>query len=226
MIRQILRILTPVLPTLYKIYFSKPRSFRYDGLKIICHPGVFYPGFIGSTKHFLDYLQKQELRGMKFLELGSGSGIISLLASRKGALVTASDINLLAVENTKENALRNHLVVTVIQSDLFSNIPDQNFDFIIINPPYYAVDPKDFKEMAWFCGKDYEYFENLFPQLKDVYQPSTMVLMNLSEHCNLTDIQEIAGKTGFSFELLNKEKRMGEWNYIFQMRIRIKGDEK
>lgn len=217
MIRQILRILTPILPPLYKMYFSIPRSFKYDGLRIICRPGVFYPGFIGSTKHFLDYLQKQELTGLKFLELGCGSGIISLLASRKGAVVTASDINPLAVENTMENATLNHLIVTAIQSDLFNDIPDKNFDFIVINPPYYAVDPKDFKEMAWFCGKEYEYFENLFPQLKDIYQPSSMILMNLSEHCNLDRIKEIAGRAGFEFHLMNKEKRMGEWNYIFQI---------
>jgi release factor glutamine methyltransferase len=223
MIRQVIRLLTPVLPTLYKIYFSRSRSYRYDGIKIICHPGVFYPGFIGSTKHFLDYLQKQDLEGKKFLELGSGSGIISLLASRKGAWVTASDINPLAVENTKENAKRNHLVVNVIQSDLFKNIPDKSFDFIAINPPYYAVDPKDFKEMAWFCGKEFEYFENLFPQLKDVYLPSTIILMNLSEHCNLPEIKEIAAKSGLEFHLKNQEKRIGEWNYIFQIGIRING---
>jgi release factor glutamine methyltransferase len=218
MIRQILRILTPVLPSIYKVYFSKTRSYRYDGLSIICHPGVFYPGFIGSTRHFLDYLQKQDLQGLKFLELGCGSGIISLLASRKGAIVTASDINPLAVENTMENAALNYLVVTVIQSDLFDNVPDKKFDFIVINPPYYAVDPKDFKEMAWFCGKEYEYFENLFPQLKNVNQPAAVILMNLSEHCNLPRIKEIAAKAGFEFYLIHKEKRMGEWNYIFQIK--------
>jgi release factor glutamine methyltransferase len=222
MIRQVIRILTPILPTLYKLYFSKSRSFRYDGLRIICHPGVFYPGFTGSTKHFLDYLQKQDLQGRRFLELGCGSGIISLLASRKGALVTASDINPLAVENTKENAASNHLAVNAVQSDLFNNIPDKNFDFIVINPPYYAVDPADFKEMAWFCGKEYEYFQNLFPQMKNIYQHPAEILMNLSEHCNLIKIKEIAALSGFEFHLKNKEKRIGEWNYIFQ----IRGNEK
>jgi release factor glutamine methyltransferase len=217
MIRLIIRLLTPVLPTIYKIYFSKSRSYRYDGLKIICHPGVFYPGYIGSTKHFLDYLQKQELEGRRFLELGSGSGIISLLAARNGAIVTAIDINPLAVENTKENAALNNLQVTCIQSDLFDAIPDSHFEIIVLNPPYYAVDPKDFKEMAWFCGKEFEYFNKLFPQLKKVSRPGTFILMNLSEHCNIVRIKEIAANSGFEFQVNNKEKRMGEWNFLFQI---------
>ena len=220
MIRQIIRILSPVLPAIYKLYVSKTRSFRYDGLRIVVHPGVFYPGFIGSTKHFLDYLQQKDLAGKRFLELGSGSGIISLLAARKGALVTSSDINPLAVENTRENAVKNDLEVTAVQSDLFKNIPGKDFDYIVINPPYYAVEPKNFKEMAWFCGKEFEYFENLFPQLKEVYHPGIIILMNLSEHCNLDRIKEIAGRSGFEFHLGNQEKRMGEWNYIFFIKRR------
>ena len=218
MIRLILRILKPILPPLYKLYVSRARTYRYDGLKTVCQPGVFYPGFIGSTKHFLDYLQKQDLSGLKFLELGSGSGIISLLAARKGAVVTASDINALAVQNTTDNALKNNLKVTAIESDLFNNLKGIAFDYIVINPPYYAVDPKDHKEMAWFCGKKYEYFEELFPQLKEIFHAGMVILMNLSQDCDLPEIKQIAAESGFEFYLRQQEKRMGEWNYIFQVR--------
>ena len=32
--------------------------------------------------------------------------------------------------------------INLIESDLFKNIPKQQFDFIVINPPYYQKDPE------------------------------------------------------------------------------------
>lgn len=76
--------------------------------------------------------------GERFLEMGSGSGLIAIHAARAGATVTAVDVNPHAVECTRRNAMRNGEKVTVIESDLFDNV-EGLFDVIAFNPPYLAV---------------------------------------------------------------------------------------
>lgn len=217
MIHKILKKMTPVLQALMWRFLARDRNFSYKGIHILVKSGVFYPRFVFSTKILLGLLNKRNLEGVRFLELGAGSGIISLLAARKGAIVTASDINPLAVENICLNAERNKLNVNIIQSDLFTNIPDKEFELIIITPPYYPKDPSNYTEMAWYCGKDFEYFKKLFPQLDDIYKPSTEILMILSEDCRIDTIREIATRAGLSFKLIYKEKRIGEWNFVFMI---------
>ena len=94
MLHKLLKILTPVLQSLLKLSFPKPRTYRYKAIHVIVEPGVFYPRFVFSTKLLLEFLDERVLSGKKFLELGAGCGIISPLAAHKGATVTASDINL------------------------------------------------------------------------------------------------------------------------------------
>ena len=162
MIRKLTRILSPVLQKLYFWYVSKPRRYSFKSIQIIVNPGVFYPGFIKSTRILLNYLDKKDLSSKKVLELGAGCGIISILAASKGAIVTASDINPLAVENIHLNAGITQLPVISVISDLLLGIAKIEFDYIIINPPFYAQDPKTISELAWYCGSNFEYYFRLF----------------------------------------------------------------
>jgi release factor glutamine methyltransferase len=93
--------------------------------------------------------------GEKFLEMGSGSGLIAIHASKAGADVVAADINPHAVECTKRNALRNGARIEVVQSDLFENVRG-NFDVIAFNPPYLAVEgsSSSWIETSWSGGED------------------------------------------------------------------------
>jgi len=212
-----LKLLTPVLQPLYRQYLSRARSCRYKDVRVVVSPGVFFPGFIFSTKIFLQFIEGLDLNGKRFLELGAGSGLISIFAARKGAVVTASDINPLSVENIRENAARNDAAVTVIESDLFEGILLQAFDFIIIAPPYYPKDPADYREMAWFCGAHFEFFERLFRQLPVFFHDSSQVLMILSEDCDISAIRAVASRYGFEFHLLLRKRKLGEWNFIFRI---------
>jgi release factor glutamine methyltransferase len=214
---RLLKHLTPVIQPLYRRYVSTTRSFRYGDLRIHVHPGVFYPGFILSTGIFLRHLDSFDLAGKKLLEIGAGSGIISLLAASKGAIVTSTDISPTAINNIHENTQKNKLNLTVIESDLFKKVPNILFDYIIITPPYYPKDPVGFPEMAWYCGNNFEYFEKLFQQLPEFYHDSCTVLMILSEDCNISWIMELAAVHGFKFTLSLQKKRLGEWNYIFRI---------
>src|ERR1700751_5747181 len=74
-------------------YLSKERFYRYRSLSLIIFPGVFHPGFFFSTKIFLEYLERIPVAGKKVLELGTGSGLISLAIAKRGGMAYASDIS-------------------------------------------------------------------------------------------------------------------------------------
>src|ERR1043165_5117256 len=100
-------------------YLSKERNFRYKDLSLKIFPGVFHPGFFFSTKLMLHFLESFNLQNKKLLDLGSGSGLLALVAAKKGAAVTASDISMKAVNNISLNAMLNSENFPVINSDLF-----------------------------------------------------------------------------------------------------------
>ena len=63
--------------------------------------------------------------GERILEIGCGSGVVSIHCASNGCSVTAVDINPSAVECTRENAELNGVPMDVRQSDLFENVPER-----------------------------------------------------------------------------------------------------
>lgn len=216
--RKVLKtIFLPVFRKLLKWSFYKPRQYSYMGLTAIVNPKVFAPQFFISTRILLDMLNEMDLMGKKVLELGSGAGIISMLAASKGALVTASDISPLAVINTLENANKLGFDIAVYESDVFSSIPKQVFDLIVVNPPYYPKDPKTEHEYAWYCGEGFEYFERFFQSAGPYLSKKGEIRMILSEDCDASRILNIAKQAGLELNEILKYNKMGERNFVYIM---------
>lgn len=216
----ILRPIAPIVSKLAKIYTAKEREFSYKNIKVKVRPGVFHPGLFISTKILLDFVSDLELENKTFLELGAGSGIISILASKKGAIVYASDISSTAVENIKINAEVNNETISVFKSDLFENLQTMEFDYIVINPPYYKKDPKIEAEFAWYCGQNHEYFARLFDSLVNHINNNSKVFMILSEVCDIDVITQIGKDRKFLWELIHRKSVLGEKNYIYNLTLK------
>ncbi len=214
--------LKPIIHRVYQPllmrYLARQRRYRYGDIQVAVHPGVFHPGLFFSTKILLQYLARQPLSGKSFLELGAGSGLISVFAARQGAVVTASDISQSAIANIQKNARMNSAAVTAIHSDLFADIPTQQFDWIVINPPYYPRNPANESEHAWFCGEDFQYFQALFSQLGNFIRADNQVIMILSEDCQLAHIRALAGERNIAMSQILRKRVWGEDNFIFQLK--------
>ena len=91
--------------------------------------------------------------GERILEIGCGSGVVSIHCAKNGCSVTAVDINPSAVECTKENAQLNGVDIDVRLSDLFENISER-FDTIVFNLPYLPVIDEGELAKAWSGGED------------------------------------------------------------------------
>jgi release factor glutamine methyltransferase len=214
----VLRPIAPILKKLARVYTRKERDYSYNDISVKILPGVFHPGLFISTKALLNFVDALNLQSKSFLELGAGTGIISILAAKKGAAVFASDISGKAVQNIELNAAKNNVQINIFTSDLFKNIPYMQFDYIIINPPYYSRDPEEEEEYAWFCGSNFEYFKSLFNSLSNYIGKDSKVFMILSEVCDIQKIKSIGMENEFVWELKMKEIFWGEKNYIFEIK--------
>jgi release factor glutamine methyltransferase len=165
----------------------------------------------------MHFLKQQHLAEQRVLELGAGTAMIAIFCAKRGAHVTASEINPLAIENIRENIALNQVDVNVANSDLFANLEPDDFDLIVINPPYYPRAVKTNNDFAWFCGESFEYFRNLFSQLKSKRREKNKVYMILSEDCNIEAIQSIANENKLTLNKIESVRKFGEWNYIFEI---------
>lgn len=203
-------------PLLVK-YLSKTRVYKYGDIKLEIPPQVFHPGFFFSTRLLLNYISQLPLQNKSFLEPGCGSGLISIYAAKKGANVLATDINPVAVEFLQKNSRQNKAELKIIRSDLFKDIPEQLFDIIAINPPYYKKQPQTSQEYAWFCGENGEYFSGLFNQLANYMHLHSEVLMVLFEGCDMEMIENLASQNGFNLLCVYTRKNLLEKNFIYKI---------
>lgn len=85
-----------------------------------------------------------------FLEIGCGTGVVSIVISKKARFGCAVDINTLAIESGKYNCKRHEVTnISFVESDVFSNVKGK-FDVIFCNPPYNDHEANDVIErMFW-----------------------------------------------------------------------------
>jgi release factor glutamine methyltransferase len=207
----------PIVKKVHASWLKKPRRYAYKDISIVVAPGVFPPFATFSTKLLLELGETLQLKNKSFLELGCGCGIVSILASKKGARVTATDINDIALEKLVKNACDNNVSIEILHSDLFAALHGRTFDYIFINPPYYPRTPKSVEEQAWFCGEDFEYFAMLFGQLKAFLTVENKTFMILSEDCEIDKIKAIALRNFITFDLISERKVAAERNFIFSL---------
>ena len=122
---------------------SRPEdcSFTYRGidLKFTTDAGVFSRGEVDTGTRVLLEALPEEMHG-EILDLGCGWGVIGISIARKwpDARVTMADVNLRALELSRENAKRNRAEVICAESDGMAAFEGKTFDAVVTNPPIRA----------------------------------------------------------------------------------------
>ena len=103
--------------------------------EIIIEPGMaFGTGNHETTSLMVSEILNQDLTGKSVLDMGCGTGILAILASKRGAeKITAIDIDNWAVNSTNENATNNLISNLQVLQGGAEVIPDEKFDIIYAN---------------------------------------------------------------------------------------------
>ena len=150
------------------------------GYKIMVQRGVLIPRF--ETEELVEWALKSLKSGDKVLDLGTGSGCITVALAKesekkgiKDLTLYASDITDSALRTSEENFLNYDLDVTTRKANVLIGL--EKFDKIISNPPYIKTNEK--KDMdknvlqnepkeALFAGKDgLDFYKKFAKQVRD-----------------------------------------------------------
>ncbi|MFP4045744.1 MAG: HemK2/MTQ2 family protein methyltransferase [Candidatus Aenigmatarchaeota archaeon] len=152
------------------------------------------------------------------LEIGCGSGLVSLTAARKAKKVKAVDINPEAVELTRENAELNRLEnIETAESDLFENV-EERFSLILFNPPYLPTEDNIQGSEQWSGGKDgREVIERFIEELDEHLKEGGRALLLISSLTGEEEVEEMIEKKQFKVEVVAERKVT--WEKLFVLKI-------
>ncbi len=162
----------------------------------------------------------------RVLEIGVGSGYISLVASQKAESIFGIDINPHAVRLAKINAKQNNITnVEFIVSDLFTAIRGK-FSLIIMNPPYLpqSVDDKhDPIDYSWNGGRDGRNLTERFIKEVDNYLGNNGRIQIIQSTLSGYDkTMKALCKKGFEVEIQDEQSFFFEKIYLIMARLREK----
>ena len=113
-------------------------------------PHVYVPADQSVPAMFKEYRRLME--GKRVLDMGTGTGVLALLAARFGAVkVLATDSNPNAVANARLNVERLDLGDTIEvrgPSDLFDSVQGEMFHVILFNAPWIQGEPQTLYDTA------------------------------------------------------------------------------
>ncbi len=134
----------PVGETLMVLPYWLSDSDTAGRLPIILDPGLtFGTGAHPSTQMVMAFMEKLELKGADCLDLGSGSGILSITALRLGARsATGIDIDPKAEDIARENAAYNGFAAPEFtaltgnvteDASLMHRLSERHYDLVLVN---------------------------------------------------------------------------------------------
>lgn len=196
---------------------SRDDAIRLFDFSLVIPQTVFHPSLFHTSRFLGEYISSIDLRGISALDIGCGSGIISLIAARAGASVAGVDINPKAVEATRNNAARNNLAKSVIPylGDLYEPVANRRFDYVFMNPPFYPGEPKDPADHAWRSGKEFDFLRRLARLSVDHLTPSGQIVYVLSSDADVEHISALLRAQGFSIRVLCTRRLLFETLTIF-----------
>lgn len=179
------------------------------GLDLLIAPGVLHPGHFASSRMLGRHLMSLDLRGRNLADLGTGSGILALLAARSGALVTALDVDQAAAACASLNARRNNLAdrVNVVVSDVFDQLePGRRFDLVVTNPPFYPRAAKGAADHAFAAGIGNGFFARLAESLPGRLAEGGALVMIQSSDADFEPIGRMFERRGFSARVVGEKR--------------------
>ncbi len=198
---------------------SETIKYNYEQYSLDLPKSCYFPS--DDSFLLLDTLKK-EIKDIydDVLEIGFGSGILSLYLYDYSKNIDCCDVNLENIDYLKKLKNKYSLEkMTVVVSDLFDNL-NKKYDLIVFNPPYVPsedINKKDYLMLATDGGKDgceiiIEFLNNLDKYLKKK-GVCYLLISSLNNFNNL-----VKKYNQFSFEIINSKKLFFEELLILKIK--------
>ena len=179
---------------------------EFYGMKFKVNENVLIPRF--DTEILVEEVLKVTKNNMKILDMCTGSGIIAITIAKNvnNCFVIGSDISKEALEIAKKNNVLKNTKVVFIESDLFENIKEKDFDIIVSNPPYINEEEmKDLDEevkkepkLALYGGiKGLDYYEKISKSAKDYLKSGGYIFFEIG-YKQKEDVSNILKQNDFT----------------------------
>jgi release factor glutamine methyltransferase len=197
---------------------NKKLKYQYNKYKLELPNSCYIPS--EDTFLLLETLQKNIKKYNSALEIGVGSGVISLYLYDFVKNIDCCDINREVVEYLKNIKKENNLKINIYESYLFKELK-KKYDLIVFNPPYVPsekVDVNDVFSLATDGGVDgveiiNEFIENVYDWLKD----NGDCFLLVSSLNNIKNIKNKCLKNKLNVKIINTKKLFFEELYILQI---------
>lgn len=128
-------------------FHAAQNQYRYQ---IIIEPKMsFGTGHHETTRLMIKKMMEIELKNKSLLDMGCGTGVLAILASKMGAnTISAVDIEDWSIENTRENMQRNEVanidakkgdVNVILEKTFFNILANINKNVLMADIPNYAA---------------------------------------------------------------------------------------
>lgn len=170
---------------------------EFYGLKIFVDENVLIPR--PETEELLELAIEKiknnfQNKGLKILDIGTGSGIIPIVLKKKfpDAKVSAIDYSENALKVAQKNANFHKVEIEFIHQDYLNENLTEKYDVIISNPPYIGIDEeneiadsvKDFEpKMALFSPKSNAliFYEKIAEDCKQYLSENGLIFLEINQ---------------------------------------------
>jgi release factor glutamine methyltransferase len=191
----------------------RSESIEDFGKRLVIKPTVFWEPL--DTTSLRKLIRETPLvRDKKILEIGTGSGLVSLCCIQAGASeVIATDVNTNAVECARLNAQRLGFdaklqvkLVDTKNAKAFAVISaEERFDLIISNPPWEEGEPKSIDQYALY-DPNFELLKSLLMEARAHLKPNGELYLAYGCKTAIRLMEKLAVELGYEFHVLDDRK--------------------
>lgn len=188
------------------------------GLDIVCRGSVYEP----NADSILLAEDLEASPGMACLDMCTGTGLAALVLARQAGAAVATDVNPIACQIARENALRNGLWLDVACMDLAGGL-DAPFDVITVNPPYLPSRIEegqlDLEERAVDGGEDgAQVAKKALEEIGALLAPDGEAFMVASNRQPLQALEEHAAEQGLTWSR-DDERDVGRFENLHRIHL-------